>query len=161
MSKEFCHLVEFHRDKTVETTLLRPGTEPRRRRGRFDGDQTIHLEGGEPIHVEVHGPHLIYLDGDPHRRILDDGTIVDYPRTLTARFERPRALLLLHEDGTLTHEVVTRGTAVAERGRYDLHRGLAHLDSWGHPRGILLLPRGSLRLGREEYQRLPAEPLNG
>lgn len=122
--------------------------------GRFDGDETVHFEDDQ-LPIEFLGPHLLHLDGQPHRRILDDGSIVDYPRTVSGRFAgRADAVLLLNEDGTLTHQVTRREGTVAERGRYNLHQGFAEAETWGRQRGIILLPDGRLRLGRSEYRRV-------
>ena len=139
----------------MEALAFHPDLGRHRRLGRFDGDETIHFDDGTRTTVEVGGPHLLFVDGHPHRRILDDGTVVDYPRTVAARFEGPGASVWLHDDGTLTHQVREAGTTVAERGRYDLHHGFARAETWGRHRGILLLPGGDLRLGRDEYQRVP------
>lgn len=152
---DFSRLIEFERDGSVEAVSFHPDLGRHRRRGRFDGDGTIRFEDGARNRVEVDGLHLLLVDGHPHRRILDDGTVVGYPRTVTARFEGHGALVWLRDDGTLTHQVTSPRGAVAERGRYDLHHGFAQVEAWGRHRGILLLPDGDLLLGQDPYRRVP------
>ncbi len=149
---EYGQLVAFKENGSVSFECFHPERGRWWHAGRYDGRAgAIRLDGGESLPVEPVTPHMLRIAGRTHRRILDDGSVVGYPRTLDALFRKDDAHIQLRTDGTL---MLTQGGdagGTAERGRYDLYRGYAHVDAWGATRTIELLSSGDLRVGVERF----------